>query len=199
MKKPDNKEKNAVTVMAPEVISDPLKYKVVEDRQLKLTKAEAFSFLELETFPGERQVNERHVQSLFNQWSAGRFVWEHVIIATCLCGKTRYRINGQHTCWMRVNINKDITPVVRHIEYSVPDDEQLRALYCVFDRAKVRSHSHVIRASLTGTTLAAELWPSTLGRVAEGFKLWRWEKSRYEYIEPSDVITMVEGEFKNLS
>lgn len=197
MKKPKNEE-NAVTVKVPEIISDPLKYRVLKDEPIQLTRARAFEFLEMETFPGERQVIEGHVQTLFNQWMAGRFIWEHVILSTARHDGKLYRINGQHTCWMRVNIEKDIKPDVRYIEYGVQDDEQLRALYCVFDRARSRTSQHVFRASLMGTVSAAELWPSTLGTIATGFKLWKWEKARYSCIEPSDVITLVEGEYNNL-
>lgn len=181
-----------------DVISAPIKYKMASDTEVELTKEKAFEFLELDQFQGERQVNERHVQHLFNQWQAGRFMWEHVIIGTCRCGDKNYRINGQHTMWMRVNISKDIKPAVRWIEYSVQDEEQLRALYCVFDRAKARTPAHVIRASLSGTRVAAELWPSVLERITSGFKMWRWEHFHEESILPEDLVTMVEGEFNNL-
>lgn len=198
MKKPDNREETVVTVRTPEVISDPIKYKVIRDEGIILTKPLAFEFLELDTFPGERQVNERHVQALFNQWAAGRFIWEHVIISTAKWAKNVYRINGQHTCWMRVNVPRDIKPEVRLIEYEVPDEEHLRALYCVFDRAKSRTPQHIIKASLVGTTTAAELWPSTLGTMAAGFKMWQWQKDDERLVEASDIVTLVEGPFNNL-
>jgi hypothetical protein len=194
----NTQNENIVTVVVPEIISDPLKYKVVKDSEITLTKEKAYEFLELETFPGERQVIERHVQALFNQWAAGRFMWEHVVIATALCDRKLYRINGQHTCWMRVNVSKDIAPRVRQIEYSVSNEEQLRALYCVFDRAKSRTPAHVVRASLAGSTQAAELWPSTLSLLAAGFRMWRFEKSKSHMVETSDIITLVQGEFNNL-
>jgi hypothetical protein len=198
MKAPDNKEK-VVSVAVRDVISAPLKYSVVSDTEVALTKEQAYQFLELETFEGERQVNERHVQNLFNQWAAGRFMWEHVIIGTCDCNGHTYRINGQHTCWMRVNITKDIDPKVRVMHYKVNDAEQLRALYCVFDRAKSRTPSHIVRASLSGTRLAAELWPSVLDRLTSGFRMWRWDNyEEWNAIQPEDLVTLVEGEYNNI-
>ena len=102
------------------VHAESLKYRLISDELLSLTRAKAFEILEYDTFSAERPVQESHVQFLYNEWLAGRFLWHQAMVAHGIImepgpGGTRvphvYRLNGQHTCWMRVNIPKDSEPV----------------------------------------------------------------------------------------
>lgn len=162
----------------------PLKYKVISDEEINLTKEAAFRFLELITFPGERPVRERHVQFLFDEWSANRFLWQNIIIASAkIAGREEeYRINGQHTCWMRVNVPERYEPLdcrVRVMCYQVADDEQLRTLYSVFDRGAPRTHGHIGNVLLMGSPCARGVPVRVLPALIAGFKLyWAQEKSR---------------------
>lgn len=155
----------------------PLKYKIISDEEINLTKAAAYRYLELDKFAGEREVRERHVQFLFDEWSSNRFLWQNVIIASAkIAGSnTEYRINGQHTCWMRVWVPERYEPLdcrVRVTVYSVQDQEQLRTLYSVFDRGAPRSASHIGRVILLGTAAADGVQARFLSLLISGFKIF---------------------------
>lgn len=167
-----------MTVKPSSGIAEKLVCDIVTDRKINLTIEKAYQFLELDTFQGERQVNERHVQALYNAFSSGRFMWEHVNIAICNCEGKTYRLNGQHTCWMRVNAPKDIDAMVREITYSVKDEAALRALYSTFDQNKQRTPGHIMKALLVGTPVAADVWPSIIGILSAGLKFWLYEKAK---------------------
>jgi len=185
-------------------ISEELKVKVISDKIINFSKKSAFSYLELNTFQGERSVNERHVQFLYNAWARGRFMWDHVIIACCVLGGSKYRINGQHTCWMRVNLNDDVfvkkgeEPQVREVVYQVESEDQLRTLYSTFDQNKTRSPSHVFRALMCGTLEAQDLWPSSLNKLSAGMKCWLFEEKDRYMINANDIAAMVKEKYEDL-
>jgi len=156
-------------------LAEKLEYKIISDAKLNLTKKQAYEFLELETFEGERPVREQHVQFLFDEFKSGRFLWHNVSIASAKLGEKTYRINGQHTCWMRVNIPdaedpKDAT--VLHREYKVNSGEQLRALYSAFDRGAPRTSGHLGKVLLIGSQVIDGLQPSSLPKLIAGYRLW---------------------------
>lgn len=198
-------KKPAVTVRPAPEIAERLDYDIVEDRQIKFTRDRAFAFLELATFQGERSVNERHVQFLFNQWSSGRFMWEHVLIATCEFKENLYRINGQHTCWMRVNLDEDYfvslgsVPMVREIVYRVTSEEGLRGLYATFDQNKTRTPGHMLKALLIGKPSTSDLWTSMVPKLGQALKLWLFENPKdRQMVSASDVAAMVDDKYSGL-
>lgn len=155
----------------------PLKYKIISDEEINLTKEAAYRFLELTTFPGERQVRENHVQFLFDEWSANRFLWQNIIIASAkIAGREEeYRINGQHTCWMRVQVHNRYEPLdcrVRVMCYQVNDEEQLRTLYSVFDRGAPRTAGHIGQVMLMGTAAGDGIGKRHLSLLIAGFRLY---------------------------
>lgn len=155
--------------------SPPLKYKILADEEIRFTKAKAYEFLELRTFEGERPVRERHVQFLFDEYAAGRFLWQNVLLASAkLPNGDEYRINGQHTCWMRVHVQEKDEPlnaVVRAMSYSVNDEHQLRQLYSAFDRGAPRTVGHVGKVLLMGTKVVDGIPSSLINQVLAGFKI----------------------------
>jgi len=164
--------------------SPPLKYKIASDEEINLTKARAFQFLELKTFEGERAVRERHVQFLFDEWSANRFLWQNIILASAkVAGQPEeYRINGQHTCWMRVNVPERYEPLdckVRCTVYTVQDEDQLRTLYSVFDRGAPRTAHHVGTVILLGSDAAEGVSKYCFGMLMAGFKIW-WSPNKFK-------------------
>lgn len=203
--KPSTKTDKLVFKVKPALdIAEALKCKVISDKTINFTKARAFSYLELETFEGERQVNERHVQFLYNNWVGGRFMWDHVIIAQARCDGKFYRINGQHTCWMRVNlpddyfIKKGEEPQVREVVYEVPDEENLRTLYSTFDQNKTRSAGHVFKALLVGTNHVADVWPSVIGVLGSGLKHWLYEPADQRLLSANDMAEIVRDKHESL-
>lgn len=169
----------------------PLEYKIVEDRKINLTRDKAFEFLEQKTFEGERAVRDQHVQYLYDEFIAGRFMWHQTSIASAVLNGETFRVNGQHTCWMRVNISEAHEPVkadVRQLIYEVKDIEQLKALYSTFDRGAPRTVGHVSTVMLLGTEAAAGIAPSYIKTLLAGYRLfesedWRKTKRPTELVE----------------
>jgi hypothetical protein len=182
--------------------SPPLKYRIVSDEEINLTKARAFQFLELKTFEGERPVRERHVQFLFDEWSANRFLWQNIILASAKLGDKEYRINGQHTCWMRVNVPERYEPLdckIRAMTYAVNDDEQLRTLYSVFDRGAPRTQAHVGKVLLMGSEATEGVPHSVLGTMLAGFKLhWSPDKNKRESMSVNDWAGLIDNNYAQL-
>lgn len=202
--KPKDESKLIFTVRPAVDIAEQLKVKIASDKTINFSKEKAFQYLELDTFQGERSVNERHVQFLYNAWVGGRFMWDHVIIACCILGDKKYRVNGQHTCWMRVNLDEDYFikkgegPRVREVVYQVESEDQLRALYSTFDQNKQRSPSHIFRALLVGTPQTQDLWPSSLNKLGAGLKHWLYEWKDRWMLTPNDVAALVSEKYEDL-
>lgn len=183
---------NVVTV-------EKLKVKVVRRTQGQLTHTAACTLLEMKTFDGERKEREDWVQHLYNQWLTGRFRWELVTIVTCRYKGEMYRLNGQHTCWMRLNLPEKENCSVEFYEYEVDSEDQLRALYAVIDRGKSRTHGHIIKASLTSTEYLGEVWPSLVNILAAGMKLWLYEKSNDQRQNgPDEMVALIQGQHNAL-
>ena len=154
---------------------DPIQFKILQDTEINLTRKRAFDFLEAEPFEGERLVREGHVQHLYDEVCAGRFVWHHVMLALAMLKGRTYRINGQHTCWMRVNIPESQDPgkcMVRQIVYEVPDEDGLRGLYSTFDRNAPRTAQHIGRVMIMGHECGANLPPTYIGGLIAGFRVF---------------------------
>lgn len=196
----ETKHKIKVKVKEHTLFAEQLSAELVTDRRIKLTEELAFKFLEMPTFAGERSVSETHVQYLYDQYSTGRFMWEQAQIATAILGDKQYRINGQHTCWMRVNVgNMKEEPQVRELIYRVQNEENLRAVYCTFDRNKVRSNGHSLKALLVGSTTAANLWTSGLGHLGRGLIFWKFGDSpQARAMTPEDVAALITGTYSDL-
>lgn len=151
---------------------DPLEFKKIEDIKIVLNKTRAYEFLELDVFPGERPVRERHVQYLFDEMNAGRFLWDNVIIATAKNhedGKI-YRINGQHTCWAVTNLD-DSYKEVRLCRYNVNTMADVKELYSVFDRNAPRTKSHIGKVMMMDTPATRDIPPSMISCILAGFRL----------------------------
>lgn len=177
----ETKSTPAVQVRQSKPITEQIEYKIVSDRKINLTSELAYKFLEMETFSGERQVNDNHVQHLFDEFCSGRFMWEQVTIGICRVGDKAYRVNGQHSCWLRVNIKdgKDTSCIVRELVYEVPDENNLRMLYSTFDQGKSRSNAHNFKVMMMDKSAARDIRASYLGPLATGLKLWLWEERRH--------------------
>lgn len=190
-----------ITVRQTKPIAEQIQYEIVSDRKINLTAEIAYKFLEMEVFQGERQVNDTHVQHLFDEYCAGRFMWEQCTIGICRVGDVAYRVNGQHTCWMRVNIkDKDLVCTVRELVYVVPDEHNLRMLYSTFDQGKSRSQAHNFKVMMTGKASTKEIRPSSMGWLGNGIKLWLWEdrKGERSAVTASDLSILIGEQYSQL-
>lgn len=180
---------------------EPLEYHIAKDVQIDLDKSYAFDFLELKTFNGERAVREGHVQYLLDQLCSGRFVWHHVMLASAILDGQEYRINGQHTCWMRVNVPDKLEPIsshVRRITYHVDSEENLKALYSAFDRAAARTATHLGTVQLLDTEATREIPKSLIGKLVQGFKVFFSEEYRTSGIRIDETTALIQKNYAQL-
>lgn len=193
--------------------AESLRYRLTSDTMINLTRSKAFEILEFDTFSGERPVREYWVQQLYNEWLAGRFLWHQAMVAygTILekgedgvMKPHTFRLNGQHTCWMRVNIPPDKEPKspckVRQLIYECSDMEGLREIYSVIDRNAARSNAHVTKVLMTDTAACAGIPMSQLNNLTSGFKLWQWEGQwdRHFKGNPQEVSALLSGKYSDL-
>lgn len=176
-KKEDSKDNGQPKIKAIELRkhtsrTNPLDYEIVSDETVDFTKEKAFAFLELEKFAGERDARDLHVQYLYDEESAGNFMWHLVNIAMAEMDGKMYRINGQHTAWMRVNADRKGKTPVREIVYKVDSSEDLRRLYSVFDRNAPRTVAHVSKVQLLGTEATVGIPGGYLGHLIAGYRLF---------------------------
>jgi DNA-directed RNA polymerase subunit M/transcription elongation factor TFIIS len=172
---------------------------VVDDDEINFTKTRAFQFLELKTFEGERPVRERHVQFLYDEWVSGRFLWQNIMLASArMPNGDEFRINGQHTCWMRVAIDERYEPVqaavVRAMVYQVKDEAGLRHLYSAFDRGAPRTVAHVGKVLLIGSRCTDGVPPSMINAMIAGFKVYLSpNRIKRDSIPIDELASMIEA------
>lgn len=174
--------------------AEPLKFEITHEKKEYFSKEKAFKFLELETFEGERDPRQTWVQFLYDEWQAGRFLWHNVTLASCVLNGKEYRINGQHTSWMRVNIPDSKEPVedayIQFRQYTVKDSEQLRALYSAFDRNAPRTTGHITKVLLLDTEAGHGIPGSYFGYLSGGFRVFQYPRTKSN--RTVNVIEMIE-------
>jgi hypothetical protein len=203
-KEPAIKVKTVGTPMA-----ESIKYRLTSDTMINLTRSKAFEVLEYDTFSGERPVREGHVQYLYNEWLAGRFLWHQAMIAHGIIMESHggqnnphlYRLNGQHTCWMRVNIPKEKEPSVckvRQLIYECQDLDGLREIYSVIDRNAPRTNAHITKVLLADDIYNIPL--SYLNNLVAGMRLWQWEGQwdRKFKGSPQEVAALIQDKRSDL-
>lgn len=173
--------------------STPLKYKIDKDDSIDFTAKAAYDFLDMDTFQGERPVRQSHVQYLYDEEVAGRFIWHLVTIAIATLQGRSYRINGQHTAWMRIHVEDQRRREVRLMVYKVDDSEQLRALYSAYDRNAPRTSQHVSKVQLIGTEAAEGIPPSYLGKLVSGYRVFL-NPDYKTTMTTTDVITRIKAQ-----
>jgi hypothetical protein len=195
-------------------VSDSIKYRLISDQMINLTKAKAFELLEMDTFSGDRPVRQAWVQHLYDEWLGGRFLWHQAMVAEGyimeqdpVTGARRphlYRLNGQHTCWMRVNIPTDKEPrtacKVRHLMYECINMDGLRELYAVIDRNASRTNAHITKVLLCDATPCSAVPMSYLNALIAGMKLWLWEGSTERNMKgsPQEMAALINGKYSEL-
>lgn len=156
---------------------------------LNLTVEMATHFLELPEFAGDRPLNNGHVIFLTRQMKGGLFRWEQVSIITCKCMGREYRMNGQHTCWARLEIDKEVriqNAPVQHFVYEAKTEQDMRQLYATIDRNKARSNGNVVVSYLAGREEFIQFKKNMLKILAEGLAFWRWEKDGQRALHVAD-------------
>ena len=176
---------------------------LLSDKQMNLTVAEAERIVDMKTFKLERPISEAHVQELYDEMANGRFLAEHVRIATAKLGNEVYRINGQHTCLARAFMPANYQCFVRLLEYEVPNEDELRKLYSTFDPAySARSSTHLIKVLLGDTEATAGINVSVISHIASSYRFWQFpdieQRKRQGHNELATLIEANSHAFKTV-
>jgi len=176
-----------------------LKIDVISDQAVTLDHAKALEYLDLPVFPGEREITDAHVQTLYDEMRKGTFNSLLVVLSSALLDGARFKINGQHTCWAVVNMPASFSLKVREIKYRVNSREQLKLLYGTYDRLRARSDSHMTKVFLADSPLTADLWMSEVPRGVNAFRHWHMsDPNKRNRTSPDQLAAVIQGEFADL-
>lgn len=152
-------------------------WEFMKEQKLRFTTSLAYKIGDCPDVPWERGLSQTHCDFLAREMKNGTFIPEDVRLVVCDCledGKT-YRINGQHTCYARVEyMPKDWQPWVRLLTFRVDTQEQLRELYSRYDRGRSRTTGNVIVARTFRTDEFPEMSSRSLKQMANGLRMFLW-------------------------
>lgn len=176
-----------------------LKIDIISDHTITLDHAKAIEYIDLPVFPGEREITDAHVQTLYDEMRKGTFNSLLVVLATATLDGIRFKINGQHTCWAVVSMPKNFSLKVRELRYRVNSREQLKLLYGTFDRLRARSDSHMTKVFLADSSVVADIWMSEVPRGVNAFRHWHLsDPNKRTRTSPDQLAAVIQGEFADL-
>jgi hypothetical protein len=166
----------------------------ISDQMVPLTMQKAAEYVDLPVFRGERNVTDSWAQKLLDEMIRGNFNWDQVVIASCWLDTTRYKINGQHTCWARIDRPVDYNPTVREIVYRVEREDQLRHIYKTYDQGRGRSEQQVMKVTLMGLQLDSTIKIGVATKVAIGVRFLRFEdRQAYRRVRDDEMASIIAG------
>ncbi len=175
-------------------------FEVVHDRTVPFTEKVALHYLDLESFAGERASMDSHVAFLASEMEKGNFLMKDAGISIAVCewdGKER-KLNGQHSCWARLEMPLTWQPALRVTKYRVSSEDNYRTLYARFDRNKPRTAAHITNISLVGTPEFHNCSSSILKMVSQGFKFWKASDNGIDTKDPEAVAVALRSERFNI-
>jgi hypothetical protein len=179
----DSPEVMGITTRAPHIPDDVLKLKLQRpfyrklayEKTVPFTKAIAGKYLHMVPFVGERSLRDKWIVLLIRLAKAGRFVGEEATLISCECGwdGVERRINGQHTCHMRLYMPENWNVPIRVRRYRVNTEEEFRLLYAIVDGGKGKVPADVVAAMLYGTEEYSGLKRKQLTNLSSGIRIWK--------------------------
>jgi len=135
----------------------------------------AEEYLLIDGLPGERNIEQSHVDFLAREMTGGKFIMAKAGIDIAICGwdGKKRKLNGQHTSWARLEVDFDWQPLITVNVWEVGTEDDARQLYARFDRNKERSRRHVTNISLVGTPEFESVGTTVLSKLAQGYKFWK--------------------------
>lgn len=175
----------------------PLEATLLNRRRVKLTMEKAEWYINLPVFPGEREVEDAHVQKLYDAMKQRTFNWDPITLAHCLFEGKNWKINAQHTCWARAFLDGDIdSPDVTELSYSAETEDQMRQLYSTFDAGKDRSANHRTVVLLVNTAPATGLANRIVGRMSTALKFWLYpKKEEFNRLGPQELSNLIKDKY----
>ena len=151
----------------------PQKFVAKKTKEVAFTKSIAKKLLKMEAFKGDRNVRPSHLKRLRRESNEGTMLWDYVVLAIARCSwdGVERRINGQHTCRVRLEMtgpNPRVT--IKYYEVDTPDE--LAELYAKLDRGAPRTKTDVARARLMGDPKFNNVPPSYLGQLSSSHRAW---------------------------
>lgn len=161
--------------------------KVTSKNTVELTRKYAEAHIALPAFAGERDVRQSHVDMLLQHMQRGTFRPEWVKLMVCRCNEecrdigqemvksnTRWRMNGQHTCWARLQMPEDYRCPVEVVNYTAETAYDMRMLYASIDRGAPRTRVHIMQSYLSGTPAFDGFNKACMAASASGLAHWQW-------------------------
>ena len=116
-------------------------------KDIDLTPLKAKKFLDVNKLPSQRPVSDRWVNTLLEEYNAGRFNRADVTFAIDKETSHVYLINGQHTCHLAADHN--VTIPIRMRDFECDDMTSVTQLYGTIDCGRGRTQSDVLRARMS--------------------------------------------------
>lgn len=146
----------------------------------------ATNILNMVEFSSDRPLDNNHVMRLLTAMKRGTFLAEQVQIVTCKFAGKDYRMNGQHTCWARLEMDEDLKCPIQHLKYAAKTENDMRRLYASIDRMKARSTGNIVCSYLFDTAEWKAFSKRTLVKVAEALAFWVWESDHQRTMHDGD-------------
>jgi hypothetical protein len=165
-------------------------WEFVREQKMRFTKTLAYKIGDCPDVPWERGLSQAHCDYLAREMMNGNFISEDVRLVLCECREdgSTYRINGQHTCYARVEyMPTDWQPWVRLLTFRVDSLEHLRELYARYDRGRTRTSGNVIVARTFRTSEFPDIGSRSLKQMATGLRLFLWPESEHK-LHPIDEV-----------
>jgi hypothetical protein len=155
---------------------------------VELDEEFANNFMELAEIAGDRPLRTTHVIYLARQMEAELFRWEQASLITCICEGREYRMNGQHTCWARIEakLPKHTRTPIQLLKYEAKSMQDMRQLYATIDRGMPRNMGQVVTSYLAEHPDFPNFNQAILRRLAEGLAQWLWEASELRKLHTGD-------------
>ena len=146
--------------------------KLTSKRTVELNHEFARWVLERPEYCADRPLRNSGVAYLLNAAKRGTFHPEWVMIITCTFDGKEYRMNGQHTCWMRLEMDEDWRCPIAHYRYHAETDDDMRRLYASIDRNNPRTNGNVSVSYLFDSEEYKGFSKRVCRAISEGIAYW---------------------------
>lgn len=152
--------------------------RLVRRTNVELNHDFATDFLNLPEFSSDRPLDNGHVVRLLTAMKRGTFLPEQVMLISCTLATTgkEFRMNGQHTCWARLEMDAKYRCPIQHLRYRAETENDMRRLYASIDRMKARTTGNVVCSYLYDTPEWKAFSKRTLMKLAEALAFWLWDE-----------------------
>ena len=131
--------------------------------------------LGLETFEGDRNLRPGKVLHYIKCMKQDTFLTDIVDLIVCTCGGIQYRMNGQHVCNARLDLDRPAyrgNGKVRILYWNAETVQDMRRLYSSIDRGTPRTRADVLNSYLFGEGMFEGYSQTVIKQIGEGLHFW---------------------------